>query len=249
MTDTKNVIFLASGRGTNFQSFVDHGRLGVLRNITIKGLICNHLGTQVLERAKAANLQTFEIEGVAGRKFGTREERDLARLAFDNECVSIGKKFEIDYVILAGFDQILTRSFTENFPFRILNIHPAYDLRLFGGKNMLGSKVHEAVIAQKMKYSGCSVHFVTCSVDQGPVIMKKKIEIRPNDTPRTLESRILEQEHLIYPESLQLLVDGRVVVSDSENRCFVDKYSDNWDIEWSKRQESYIEFVKSHIPI
>jgi phosphoribosylglycinamide formyltransferase-1 len=249
LTDTKNILFLSSGRGSNFQSFVDHVRLDILKNVSIKALVCNHLGAQVLQRAKAANITAFEIEGVTGKKFNSSKEKDEARLAFDNECVAISKTFDIDYVILAGFDQILTKSFNDNFPYRILNIHPAYDLRVFGGRNMVGSKVHEAVIAQKMRYSGCSVHLVTNSIDQGPVVMKKRVDILPNDTPRTLESRILEQEHLAYPEALQLLVDGRVILSESGSGCFVDRYSEDWDIEWSKRQESYIRYVKSHIPI
>jgi phosphoribosylglycinamide formyltransferase-1 len=249
MTDTKNILFLGSGRGTNFQSFVDHVRLGILKNVAIKGLICNHPGAQVIQRAKAANVPAFEFEGVSGKKFGSTEEKDRARLAFDNESVSISKMLAADYVILAGFDQILTKSFTDNFPYRILNIHPAYDLRTFGGKNMVGTKVHECVISQRMPYSGCSVHIVTSTVDQGPVVMKKRVDVLPNDTPRTLESRILEQEHLAYPEALQLLVDGRVIVSDSGNRCFVDRYSDDWDIEWAKRQQSYVVYVKSHVPI
>jgi phosphoribosylglycinamide formyltransferase 1 len=249
LTDAKNIVFLASGRGSNFQSFVDHLRLGILKNVSIKGIICNHLGAPVLQRAKAAEIAAYEIEGVAGKKFGSSEEREQARMAFDNECVSVSKLLEADYVILAGFDQILTENFTDNFSYRILNIHPAYDLRVFGGKNMVGSKVHELVISRKMSYSGCSIHLVTSSVDQGPVILKKRVDVLPNDTARTLESRILEQEHLAYPEALQLLVDGRVVISGAGSRCLIDRYSENWDIEWAKRQESYLEFVKSHNPV
>jgi folate-dependent phosphoribosylglycinamide formyltransferase PurN len=118
-------------------------------------------------------------------------------------------------------------------------------LRLFGGANMVGARVHECVISQGMKYSGCSIHFVTNSVDQGPVIIKKRVDVLPGDTPKTLELRVLEQEHLAYPEAMQLIVDGRVIVSEKENRCFVDRFSDNWDIEWSKRQQAYGELVSN----
>jgi phosphoribosylglycinamide formyltransferase-1 len=249
LEDTKNILFLASGRGTNFQSFVDHLRLGILKNVRIKGVISNHFGAPVLQKARAANIEIYEIEGVAGKKFSSREEKDKARLRFDNECVSICKSLGIDFVLLAGFDQILTTEFTQNFPYRILNIHPAYDLRVFGGKNMVGTRVHELVISQRMKYSGCSVHLVTDALDQGPVILKRRVQVIPNDTPETLESRILEQEHLAYPEALQLLVDGRVIVSEKGDRCFVDKHSNSWDIEWAERQESYLNYVKSHILI
>jgi phosphoribosylglycinamide formyltransferase-1 len=218
--------------------------LGVLKDISIKALICNHPGIQVVRRARNAEITTFEIEGVTGKKFGSREEKHQARLAFDNECVSISKTLNIAYIVLAGFDQILSKSFTNNFPYRILNIHPAYDLKLFGGKSMVGLKVHETVLGQKMNYSGCTVHFVTGAVDQGPVILKKRVQVLPNDTPEKLESRILEQEHLAYPEALQMVVDGRVYIPSSGNQCYVDRYGDNWDIEWSRRQEAYIDHVK-----
>jgi phosphoribosylglycinamide formyltransferase-1 len=215
-----------------------------LKDISINALICNHPGAQVIQRARNAEITTFEIEGVTGKKFGSKVERHQARLAFDNECVSISKTLDIHYIVLAGFDQILTKSFTDIFPYRILNIHPAYDLKLFGGRNMVGLKVHEAILAHKMNYSGCAVHFVTGVVDQGPVILKKRVRVLPNDTPEKLESRILEQEHLAYPEALQLLVDGRVSIPSSGNQCYVDRYSDNWDIEWSRRQEAYLDYVK-----
>ena len=170
-----NVMFLASGRGSNFQSFVDHARLGVLKNVSLCALVANHQGTKVVDRAKEAKIPSFEIEGVSRRKFESSKEKEQARLAFDTKCISISKTYDIDYVILAGFDQILTKSFVDSFPFRILNIHPAYDLKSFGGENMVGTKVHSAVIASKKTYSGCSVHLVTSAVDEGPPLLKKKV--------------------------------------------------------------------------
>lgn len=243
--EVSNAFFLASGRGSNFQAFVDHVHLGVLKRIAIKGLICNHAGALVTKRAKDAGIEYVELEGVAGRKFTSRDERDQARQNFDEQCISIIKEHETDYVILAGFDQILTKSFIDVFPHSILNIHPAYDLKLFGGKNMVGAKVHEAVLSQETGYSGCSVHLVTAMVDQGPVILKKRVEVLPNDTAQSLENRILEQEHLAYPESLQLLVDHRVFIPDPGDKCYVDRYSDNWDIDWMKRQQSYVDYAKT----
>jgi phosphoribosylglycinamide formyltransferase-1 len=245
LPDNKNVLFLASGRGSNFQSFVDHQRLGILKETSISAVICNHRGAQVVERAKSAGIACFEIEGVSGKKFRTVEERDEARLAFDHESLSISKTCRADYIVLAGFDQILTKSFIDSFPNKILNIHPAYDLKSFGGRNMVGEKVHEEVLARKMKYSGCSVHLVTASVDQGPAILKRRVDVLPADTPASLALRILEQEHLAFPEALQLLVDRRVIISDWSSRCYVDRYSENWDIEWGRRQQAYVDFSSS----
>jgi len=176
-----------------------------------------------------------------GKRISSREERSKARLAFDNQCLSIVKTYNIDYIILAGFDQILSKTFVDSCPFRILNIHPAYDLKTYGGKNMVGSKVHASVLASGAKYSGCTVHLVTNNVDQGPAILKKKVPVRQGDTVETLEKRILTQEHLIYPKAVQLLVDGRVIVSNTGTQCFVDQFSDNWDINWWERQYAYVE--------
>ncbi len=241
----KNVLFLASGRGSNFQSFVDHVRLGILTDVAIKGVICNHKGASVLARARSADIQAYEIDGVAGKSFGSALRKDEARLAFDNECMSIAETLGIDFVVLAGFDQILSKCFTDRFPFRILNIHPAYDMKRFGGKNMVGEKVHKAVIEDRTSYSGCTIHFVTSEVDGGPILLKKSVDVLPNDSADVLAARVLEQEHLAYPEALQLAVDNRVIISESGRRCYVDRYSDEWDLKWSNRQQEYIKFMRN----
>lgn len=241
----KNVLFLASRRGSNFQSFVDHVRLGVLTDVAIRGVICNHKGASVLDRARSADIQAYEIDGVAGKSFDSALKKDEARLAFDNECMSIAETLGIDFVILAGFDQILTKSFTDRFPFRILNIHPAYDVKRFGGKNMVGERVHQAVINGKASYSGCTIHIVTSDVDRGPILLKKRVDVLPNDSADDLAARVLEHEHLAYPEALQLLVDNRVIISDSGRRCYVDRYSDDWDLNWLDRQQEYIKFMRN----
>jgi phosphoribosylglycinamide formyltransferase-1 len=237
---TKRLLFLASGRGSNFQAFVDHIQLGVLKNLSIAGLVCNQKGAPVVERGKKAEVETTEIEGISRKKFPSTIEREQARQAFDKKCLEIVVSHDVDYVVLAGFDQIVSKMFVEQCPFRIINIHPAYNLRKFGGKNMVGSKVHEAVVSSGEAYSGCTVHFVSGEVDQGPAILKRKVPVLSGDTPLRLEERILSEEHLAYPEALQLLVDERVFVSSSGTSCFVDRYSDNWDIEWFARQSIYI---------
>ncbi len=237
----KKLLFLASGRGSNFQSFVDHIELGILRNLLIAGVVCNQNRAPVLDRARKAGIQTFEIEGVTGKKFSSPEEREEARIAFDKQCLDIVKSQSIDFVVLAGFDQIVSKKFVDAFPLKIINIHPAYDLKKFGGKNMIGSRVHESVLSSGVEYSGCTVHFVTGKVDQGPAILKRRVPVLPGDTGSKLGERILLEEHLAYPEALQLLVEGRVLVSDSGDGCFVDFYSDNWDIFWYERQCAYID--------
>ncbi len=240
----KNLLFLASGRGSNFKSFVDHIRLGILKAVAVKILVSNRVNAPVLEIARIADIATKELVGTSGRSFVSKEEREKARLDFDKQCLELVHQFSIDYVLLAGFDQILSKSFVDSMPCRILNIHPAYDLRAFGGKNMVGSKVHDSVVRSEVRYSGCTVHFVANEIDQGPAILKERVAILPDDTAGSLEQRILAYEHLLYPQALQLLVDGRVFLSDDRTKCYVDRFSDNWDIEWWKRQEAYLRKIQ-----
>src|SRR5487761_889701 len=124
----KNLLFLASGRGSNFQAFVDQARFGVLQNVSISALICNRKGAMVLERAKREEVPTIEIQGVTGRNYTSSAERDEARIAFDKKCLDVVKTYSSDFIVLAGFDQIVSKTFVEACPFRIANIHPAYDL-------------------------------------------------------------------------------------------------------------------------
>ena len=234
------LVILASGRGTDFQAIVDHITMGILKGVTIEGLICNHEGAQVKVRAEDAGISCRLIPGIKGRNFASRNEREDARVIFDAACIDAIKKLGANLVVLAGFDQILSSFFVESFDLQILNIHPAYDVKRFGGREMIGRKVHELVLKSGIGYSGCAIHYVTNDVDGGPVILKKKVEISEVDTPDSLERKILKQEHLAYPEAIQLVADRRVKIDNKEKRCYVDRFSDGWDIDWDARQQKYI---------
>ena len=238
------LLVLASGRGSDFQAIMDHEILGIFRNVKVEGLVCNHKGAKVIERAKNSRIDVFELEGVAGKTFQSTPERNTAREKFDEQCLQIASKLNIDLIVLAGFDQIVSKKLTESYLNKIINIHPAIDLIRFGGKNMIGRKVHELVIKSGDDCSGCTVHYVISNVDLGPPILKKTTRVLPNDTPESLEKRILFLEHLAYPEAIQLLADGRVLVDDKADGCFVDRYSGNWDLEWAIRQKKYLESAK-----
>ena len=214
--------------------------MGIFKGVVISGMICNHEDAPVIKRAQDIGIPSFVIRGVTGAQFPTPKAKEEARLAFDNRCVALVKETRADLVVLAGFDQIVSKVFVEACKFKILNIHPAYDMDRFGGKNMVGRKVHEMVLKSGVGYSGCTIHYVTNDVDGGPVILKKKTEISKSDTPESLERRILQLEHVAYPEAIQLFADGRVRVDESGRKCFVDRYSDSWDIDWDSRQQSYI---------
>jgi len=245
----KSVLVLASGRGTDFQAIVDHARLGIFSGVKIGALVCNHQSAPVIERAREAGIKATMVQGTSGRDFQDAAEKELARSHFDQEVFRIAKEIGASLIVLAGFDQILGRTLVDSFTFKILNIHPAYDLTRFGGKGMVGLRVHEAVLKSGARFSGCTVHFVTNDVDLGPVILKKKTMIEPRDTPEILEKRILELEHLAYPEAIQLVLDDRVRVDSSGKACYVDRYSRNWDVEWDSRQRKYVELLEGKLPV
>jgi phosphoribosylglycinamide formyltransferase-1 len=239
MTTCKLAVF-ASGRGTDFQAIVDHEKLGILKGVEVAALISNHFGSMAVQRAKREGIPVIEIEGVTGKSFSSPVEREQARISFDEECIRRLGHLKVDLIALAGFDQLLSNVMLERFPYRILNIHPAYDLVKFGGRNMVGNRVHLAVIKSGVKYSGCTVHFATAIIDLGPPILKQRVPIDAGETPDSLERKILSCEHLLYPKAIQLVVDRRVKIDDSGRRCFVDLFSDNWDIDWSERQQAYV---------
>lgn len=113
-----------------------------------------------------------------------------------------------EYVCLAGYLRLLPNEVLDNFPMRVLNIHPGL-LPKYGGKGMYGRRVHEAVIAAGEKESGCSVHLVTPVYDEGPIVMQKSCPVLPDDTPETLAERVLMLEHLAYPEALAKVIVDR----------------------------------------
>ncbi|MDG7002240.1 MAG: phosphoribosylglycinamide formyltransferase [Nitrososphaerota archaeon] len=235
------IVILASGRGTDFQAISDHVKLGILRNVSIAGLITNHECALVMKRASETGVPQVFVQGVSGLHFSDVQSKEAARKEFDNRCVIEIKKLGADIVVLAGFDQIVSPTFVDAFRFKILNIHPAYDLSRFGGKNMVGIKVHEQVLKAGVSYSGCTIHFVTNDLDGGPVLLKKSVHVDQCETPASLEAKILQLEHLAYPEAIQLVADGRVKIDESGRRCYIDQFSDGWDIEWDMRQMKYIE--------
>ncbi len=218
--------------------------MGIFRDVEIAGLICNHEGAPVINRAQRVGVPTFVIKGVTGTKFPNESAKEEARIAFDKSCINLVRERRADLVVLAGFDQIVSKTFVEACRFKILNIHPAYDLKRFGGKNMVGRKVHELVLSSGVGYSGCTIHYVTNDIDGGPVLLKKRVDVSKTDTPESLERKILQLEHLAYPEAIQLVADGRVRVDESGKRCFVDRFSDGWDIDWDSRQQRYIASVQ-----
>jgi phosphoribosylglycinamide formyltransferase-1 len=186
---------LASGGGTNLQAIIDCCRNGTLA-AEIVIVIANNPDAGALDRAARAGVPTRCINH---RLFPCREE-------FDEAVVRTLRDSKVDLVVLAGFMRIITPTFIEAFPERIINIHPAL-LPSFPGLH-----VQQQAIDYGARFSGCTVHFVDGGVDTGPIIIQAVVPILPEDSADSLGARILEQEHMIYPRAIQLIAEGRVRV-------------------------------------
>lgn len=186
-----NLAVLVSGGGSNLQSIIDATHNGTLPDCIVKFVVSNKKKAYGLERAKLAKIDhTF----INPKSFNNAED-------YDKQLLKLFKEKDIDIIILAGYLKILTKTILEPYKGNVLNIHPSL-LPKFGGMNMYGVKVHEAVIAAKEKTSGCTVHIVTEEVDKGPIIDQIKVEVQENDTPEILAKRILPQEHILFPRAI-----------------------------------------------
>lgn len=199
-TRIANVAVLVSGhgRGTNAAAIMEAAAQSGAP-FRVASVISTSDQHGALERAKAAGVPAVVV-GVT--RPGPAFERSLL-----NELAAC----QADYIALAGFMRRLSPDFVSRFPNRILNVHPAL-LPAFGGQGMYGRHVHEAVLAYGAKISGCTVHFVDDQYDHGPIILQKTVQVQEDDTPETLASRILPQEHKAFVEALTLLSEGRLAV-------------------------------------
>ena len=182
---------LISGRGSNLQSLIDAIRDGRL-DASIGVVISNRADAGGLERARAAGIETMVV---SHRGWASREDYDRA-LARELQARDIG------LVCLAGFMRIVGPPLIEAFPNAILNIHPAL-LPSFPGVDAQGQAYEHGV-----KVSGVTVHFVTGELDAGPIVLQREVPVLENDTRDTLAARILEQEHLAYPEAVGVVLGG-----------------------------------------
>jgi phosphoribosylglycinamide formyltransferase-1 len=234
----KRLAVFASGRGSNFRAIADHVRLGVLEDIELGLLVTNDPIAPAIQIAREYAVPHVALEGVFGKKFATRQERESARKAFDERVCEVLERYHIDLVALAGFMQVLGRIIVGAYKFRIMNIHPAKDLVRFGGPGMFGERVHAAVLEAGERESGCSVHYVDESVDGGPIILQSIVPVKVGDTPESLAGRILVQEHRTYSKAIQLHADNRITIHDG--KALVD-WSGRWEDGWNRRQEAFIQ--------
>lgn len=187
---------LISGRGSNLQALVAAERSGRLSP--------GHIALVVSNRAAAPGLAWADEQGLNTLALSVKNFAD--RNAFDAALQGTFLAAGCRWIVLAGYDRILSTGFLDAFPGRVLNIHPSL-LPAYGGKGMVGLKVHQAVIAAGEKESGCTVHGVTAKVDGGPILGQARVPVLANDTPEALAARVLEQEHQLYPQTLQTVLE------------------------------------------
>ena len=187
------IAVLVSGGGTNLQALIDAQNSSIIRSGEICLVISNNQSAYALQRAANAGIAT---EVVLKKEQGSQA-------AFEEKIKELLTAYRIDIIVLAGFMSILSESFTSCYPKRILNVHPSL-IPSFCGEGFYGLRVHEAALSYGVKVTGATVHFVNEIPDGGEIILQKAVEIQPDDTPETLQKRVMEQaEWKILPAAVE----------------------------------------------
>jgi phosphoribosylglycinamide formyltransferase-1 len=187
------IAVFASGSGSNFQAIADRVRDGSLQ-AELRLLVCDRPGAYVIERAKQAEVPTFTFRP---KDYATREQ-------YEAEILQRLQEEQIDLIVLAGYMRIITSTLVEPFYGKMINIHPSL-LPAFPGVNGIGQAFEYGV-----KVTGATVHFVDGGMDTGPIIAQKTVEIAEGETLESLEQRIHQIEHQLYPQAIQWISEGKV---------------------------------------
>ena len=188
----KNIAVLVSGGGTNLQALIDaQGK--ALKSGKITLVVANNAGAYALERAKKAGIDTAVV----------LKKECGSQAAFEEKLKKVLTEHSIDLIVLAGFMTILTENFTAAYPKRIINVHPSL-IPSFCGEGFYGLRVHQAALDYGVKVTGATVHFVNEIPDGGEIIAQKAVYIEENDTPETLQRRVMEQaEWILLPQAAE----------------------------------------------
>lgn len=188
----KNIVILISGRGSNMQAIVDTAQKENWA-VNIAAVVSNRPNAEGLAFARERNIPVAVVD----------HDAYASRVEFDSALQCVLDQFSPDYVILAGFMRILTPEFVLHYKNRLLNIHPSL-LPLFPGLH-----THRQALAAGVLEHGATVHWVTEILDHGPILMQAKVPVLPEDTEASLAARVLEQEHILYPKALRLLLEKK----------------------------------------
>ena len=200
--ETKRIAVLVSGGGTNLQALIDAQARGELG--------CGKISLVLASKPDVYALVRAEKHGIPSRVLARKSFDSIA--AYSKALADTLCDEKIDLVVLAGFLTIIDEQVYEKFPNRILNVHPAL-IPSFCGKGFYGLHVHEAALEKGVKLSGATVHIVTPECDAGPIVLQKAVAVLQDDTPETLQKRIMEEaEWKILPEAVRLFCDDRIEV-------------------------------------
>ena len=193
---------LVSGGGTNLQAIMDSISDGRITNAQIAVVISNNAGAYALTRAEKYGAEALVV---SPKDYPSREE-------FNQALLDTLKEHAIDLVVLAGYLVVVPPCVIQEFENRIINIHPSL-IPSFCGTGCYGLHVHEKALARGVRVSGATVHFVDEGTDTGPILLQKPVMVEQDDTPETLQRRIMEQaEWIILPKAIDLIANGKVHV-------------------------------------
>ena len=203
------IAVFVSGGGTNLQAIIDNTRDGILKDIEITLVLSSSKDAYALERAANNGIKSAVV---------SRKDYDSIE-AWDEAVVSEVERSGAELIVLAGYLSLLGPAIVSRYSNRIINIHPAL-IPSFCGAGMYGIRPHKAALAKGVKVSGATVHFVNENYDEGPILLQKAVDVLPDDTPESLQKRIMKEcEWKLLPQAIRLIADGRVVIEN--NICYV----------------------------
>lgn len=196
-----NVGVLASGGGTNLQALIDSIENGTYDNFNISIVVVNRKKAYALERAKMHDIPYEYIT-----------KKDIETDDYDKKVIEVFEKSNVELVVMAGFLCIMGKRFIEKFENRIINVHPAL-IPSFCGKGFYGLIPHQKALEYGVKITGATVHIVELGTDEGPIVLQKAVYVHDDDTPETLQKRVMvEAEQLILPQAVSLFADNRIKI-------------------------------------
>ena len=206
----KKICVLVSGGGTNLQALIDAEKSGIIKNGKITCVISSKEGAYALERAKNAGIGTVVIPRKEYADNKSYSEAILAEL----------NRQGADLIVLAGFMIILDECVTKDYPYRIINVHPAL-IPSFCGEGFYGLKVHEKALEYGVKVSGATIHFVNEKADAGAIILQGAVDVANDETPESLQKKIMENvEWKLLPKAVSLFCEDRISIKDG--KAYVD---------------------------
>ena len=197
----KRIVILISGRGSNMRAILE-----AKLNATVAAVLSNNPSAKGLEIARGAGVDTSVVN-----------HRDYTdRASFDRALADTIAAYHPDLIVLAGFMRILTEAFISRFSGRIMNIHPSL-LPAFPGLD-----THRRAIDEGVKLHGCTVHFVTATLDHGPIVIQSAVPVLPDDDEERLAARVLEQEHAVYPQAIRWFLDDQIAIEGNRVKLSAD---------------------------